>query len=51
MSMMICSPPTMRAKTVMASAMRVMGRRHSAWVRRSIDEMSVPALLMPIKNT
>ena len=34
-----------------ASAIRVIGRRHSAWVTRRIAEISVPAWLTPMKNT
>ena len=37
--------------TVIASAMRVIGRRHPASVTRRIAEISVPAWLMPMKNT
>ena len=44
-------PPTHSANTVMASAQRVTGRRHSAPVTRRIAEISVPAWLMPIQNT
>ncbi len=36
---------------MIASAMRVIGRRHSAPVTRRIAEMSVPAWLMPMKKT
>ncbi len=43
--------PIISAKTVMTSAQRVTGRRHSALTRRRIAEMSVPAWLMPIQNT
>ncbi len=43
--------PTTSATTVIISASRVMGRRHSAWVSRRIAEISVPAWLMPMKNT
>ena len=43
--------PTIKAKTVIASAMRVIGRRHSAFVTRRIAEIKVPAWLMPIKKT
>ncbi len=35
----------------MTSAARVMGRRHSAWARRRMAEMRVPAWLMPMKKT
>ena len=40
-----------REKTVSTSAARVTGRRHSAWVRRSIAEIMIPAWLMPIQKT
>ncbi len=43
--------PTIRAKTVIASAILVIGRRHSAPDTRRMAEMSVPACEMPIKNT
>ena len=43
--------PIIRAKTVIASAHRVTGRRHLALTSRRIAEMSVPAWLMPIQNT
>ncbi len=43
--------PMSNAKTVIASAARVIGRRHSACVRRRIAEISVPAWLMPMKKT
>ncbi len=36
---------------VITSAMRVTGRRHSAFERRRIAEISVPAWLMPMKKT
>jgi hypothetical protein len=36
---------------VMTSAMRVMGRRHSAWFRRRMAEIKVPAWLIPMKKT
>jgi len=45
------SPPIKRANTVIASAHRVTGRRHSAEVTRRIAEMSVPAWLIPIQKT
>ncbi len=45
------SDPTSRAKTVIASAQRVTGRRHSAPVTLRIAEMSVPACEIPIQNT
>ena len=35
----------------MTSAQRVTGRRHPAFTRRRIAEISVPAWLMPIQNT
>src|SRR5207247_949741 len=43
--------PIIRANTVIASAHRVTGRRHAAFTRRRIAEMSVPAWLMPIQKT
>ena len=43
--------PIISAKTVIASAQRVTGRRHVALTRRRIAEMSVPAWLMPIQKT
>jgi hypothetical protein len=46
-----CSPPIASTIAVITSAMRVMGRRHSAWVMRRMAEISVPAWLMPMKNT
>ena len=49
--MMTIGAPTSSAKTVIASAMRVIERRHSAWVTRRIAEISVPAWLTPMKNT
>ncbi len=45
------SEPVISAKVVIASAQRVIGRRHSACTTRRIAEMSVPAWLMPIQNT
>ncbi len=39
------------AMTVMDSAMRVMGRLHSAPLTRRMAEISVPAWLIPMKNT
>ena len=45
------SEPVHSANVVIASAHRVIGRRHSAWTTRRIAEMSVPAWLMPIQNT
>src|SRR5437588_7617181 len=43
--------PIISANTVIASAQRVTGRRHVAFTRRRIAEISVPAWLMPIQNT
>ena len=43
--------PIISAKTVIASAQRVTGRRQRAFTRRRIAEMSVPAWLMPIQKT
>src|SRR5436190_10685759 len=43
--------PIIRANTVIASAHRVTGRRHVAFTRRRMAEMSVPAWLMPIQKT
>src|SRR5207237_4958800 len=43
--------PIISAKTVMTSAQRVTGRRHSAFTRRRIAEISVPAWLIPIQKT
>jgi hypothetical protein len=43
--------PIMSAKTVIASAHRVTGRRHCAFTSRRMAEMSVPAWLMPIQKT
>ena len=43
--------PIIRAKTVMASAQRVTGRRHSAPVTRKMAEIKVPACEMPIQKT
>ena len=37
------NPPIARTMTVMTSAIRVMGRRHSAWERRRMAEIRVPA--------
>lgn len=51
MSISTIGAPTIRANTVMASATRVIGRRHSAWVTRRIAEINVPAWLTPMKNT
>jgi hypothetical protein len=42
--------PIISATTVMTSATRVMGRRHSAPVSRRMAEMRVPAWLMPMKK-
>src|SRR3954467_11616633 len=43
--------PIISAKAVITSAQRVTGRRHPAFTRRRIAEISVPAWLMPIQNT
>src|SRR5579872_3507618 len=43
--------PMMSANTVMTSAQRVTGLRHSAFTRRRIAEIRVPAWLMPIQKT
>ena len=43
--------PMSSAKTVIASAQRVTGRRHSAPVTRKIAEIKVPACEMPIQKT
>ena len=43
--------PIISANTVITSAQRVTGRRHRAFTRRRIAEMSVPAWLMPIQKT
>ena len=43
--------PIISAKTVIASAHRVTGRRQRAFTSRRMAEMSVPAWLMPIQNT
>ncbi len=43
--------PMESAKTVMASAQRVTGRRQVALARRRMAEISVPAWLMPIQKT
>jgi len=51
MSMMIIGAPIIRAKTVIPSAMRVIGRLHSAPVTRRIADTSVPAWLIPMKKT
>ena len=51
MSIITMLAPTISAKTVIASAMRVIGRRHPASVTRRIAEISVPAWLIPMKNT
>ena len=45
------SAPIISAKTVMASAQRVTGRRQRAFTSRRMAEISVPAWLMPIQNT
>ena len=46
----VCSA-AISENTVITSAARVTGRRHSAWVSRSIAEIIIPAWLMPIQNT
>ena len=46
-----CKPPIASTMTVITSAMRVMGRRHSALDSRRIAEISVPAWLIPMKKT
>ena len=51
MSISTIGAPTIRAKTVIASAMRVMGRRQPASVTLRIAEISVPAWLIPMKKT
>ena len=51
MSITTMLAPTTSATTVIISARRVMGRRHSACVSRRIAETSVPAWLMPMKKT
>src|SRR5439155_21601903 len=43
--------PIISANTVITSAQRVTGRRHVAFTRRRIAEISVPAWLMPIHKT
>src|SRR5208337_2429532 len=43
--------PMASAKTVIASAHRVTGRRQPALTRRRIAEISVPAWLIPIQKT
>ncbi len=43
--------PKNSTRTVITSAMRVIGRRHSAWTSRRIAEMSVPACDTPTKKT
>ena len=50
-SNIIWIPPIIRANTVIASAARVIGLRHSAWEIRKIAEIRVPAWLIPIKKT
>ncbi len=45
------SAPIISANTVITSAQRVTGRRHSACTSRRMAEISVPAWLMPIQNT
>src|SRR5579859_5987767 len=44
-------PPIIKAKRVITSAQRVMGRRQVALARRRMAEINVPAWLMPIQNT
>ena len=44
-------PPTIRAKTVIASAPRRTGARQVAFVSRRIAEMSVPEWETPIQKT
>ena len=39
------------AKTVIVSAARTIGRRHSAWLSRRIAEIITPAWLMPTQKT
>jgi hypothetical protein len=43
--------PIASTTTVITSAMRVIGRRHSALDNRRMAEISVPAWLMPMKKT
>ena len=45
------SSDTISAKTVIVSAARTMGLRHSAWLRRRIAEIITPAWLMPTQKT
>ena len=40
----------MSAKTVIVSAARTIGLRHSAWLRRSMAEIITPAWLMPTQK-
>ena len=49
-NMMLDSAATSE-NSVITSAARVTGRRHSACVRRSIAEIIIPAWLIPIQNT
>ena len=51
MSMNGKSAPTHSATTVISSAMRVIESCQRALVARRIAERSVPAWLMPMKNT
>jgi len=51
MSITTMLAPTSKAMTVIASAIRVMGRRQPASVTRRMAEISVPAWLIPMKNT
>jgi len=51
MSIITMLAPMRSAITVIASAMRVIGRRQPASVTRRIAEISVPAWLIPMKNT
>ena len=44
-------PPIIKQNTVIASAARVTGLRHSAPVSRKIAEIRVPAWEIPIQNT
>ncbi len=50
MSKRICSEATSSPKTVSVSAIRVIGRRHSAPVSCRAAEISVPAMLTPIRK-
>ena len=44
-------PPIIRAKTVISSAARVSGRRHSTLSTRRMAEIRVPEWLIPIQKT